>query len=71
MENKKLYCDLHTHSTRSDGELSRAEVIELAIENNIGALAITDHNIPFDDLDELQKKYPEIRLINGAEISTS
>ena len=71
MENKKLYCDLHTHSTRSDGELSRAEVIELAIENNIGALAITDHNIPFDDLDELQKKYPEIRLINGSEISTS
>lgn len=71
MENKKLYCDLHTHSTRSDGELSRVDVIELAIENNIGALAITDHNIPFDDLDELQKKYPEIRLINGAEISTS
>lgn len=71
MENKKLYCDLHTHSTRSDGELSRADVIELAIENNIGALAITDHNIPFDDLDELQKKYPEIRLINGVEVSTS
>ncbi len=70
MENKKLYCDFHTHSTRSDGELSRAEVIELAIENNIGALAITDHNIPFDDLDELQKKYPEIRLINGSEVST-
>ncbi len=71
MENKKLYCDLHTHSTRSDGELSRAEVIELAIENNIGALTITDHNIPFDDLDELQKKHPEIRLINGVEVSTS
>ena len=71
MENKKLYCDLHTHSTRSDGELSRAEVIELAIENNIGALTITDHNIPFDDLDELQKKYPKIRLINGSEVSTS
>lgn len=71
MENKKLYCDLHTHSTRSDGELSRAEVVELAIENDIGALAITDHNKPFDDLDELQEKYPEIRLINGAEISVS
>ena len=71
MENKKLYCDLHTHSTRSDGELSRAEVVELAIENDIGALAITDHNKPFDDLDELQEKYPEIKLINGAEISVS
>ena len=71
MKNKKLYCDLHTHSTRSDGELSRADVIELAIENDIGALAITDHNIPFDDLDELQEKYPEIKLINGSEISVS
>lgn len=70
MENKKLYCDLHTHSTRSDGELTRAEVIELAIENNIGALAITDHNIPFDDIDKLQARYPEIKLINGSEIST-
>ena len=32
MEKKKLYCDLHTHSTRSDGALSRAEVIEEAIK---------------------------------------
>lgn len=71
MENKKLYCDLHTHSTKSDGELTRIEVIELAIENNIGALAITDHNIPFDDINELQARYPEIMLINSSEISTS
>ena len=71
MDNKKLYCDLHTHSTRSDGGLSRAEVIELAIENDIGVLAITDHNIPFDDIYELQTKYPDIKLINGAELSTS
>ena len=69
MENKKLYCDLHTHSTRSDGGLSRAEVIEEAIKNDIGALAITDHNISFDDLDELQTKYPDIKLINGSEVS--
>ena len=70
MENKKLYCELHSHSVRSDGELSREEVIQLAIEHDIGALAITDHNIEFDDIDELQMKFREIRLINGAEIST-
>ena len=69
MENKKLYCDLHTHSTRSDGGLSRADVIEEAIKNDIGVLAITDHNISFDDLDELQTKYPNIKLINGSEVS--
>lgn len=71
MENKKLFCDLHTHSTRSDGELSRAEVIEEAIKNNIGVLSITDHNITFSDLDELQTRYPDIKLINGSELSTS
>lgn len=69
MEKKKLYCDLHTHSTRSDGALSRAEVIEEAIKNDIGILAITDHNISFDDLDELQTKYPDIKLVNGSEVS--
>lgn len=71
MENKKLYCDFHTHSTRSDGGNTRAEVIELAIKNEIGALAITDHNIPFDDIEELQAIYPDIKLINGSEVSTS
>lgn len=71
MENKKIFCDLHTHSTKSDGSLSRAEVIELAIKNDMGVLAVTDHNIPFDDIDELQAKYPDIRLINGSEVSTS
>ena len=70
MENKKLYCDLHTHSIRSDAELTRAEVIEEAKKNNIGVLSITDHNIEFDDMDELQAKHPDIKLINGSEVST-
>lgn len=71
MESKKMYCDTHCHSLKSDGALSRAEVIEEAIKNDIGILAITDHNIPFDDLDELQTRYPDIKLINGSEVSTS
>ncbi len=71
MENKKLYCDLHTHSSKSDGALSRSEVIELAIKCDVGVLAITDHNIPFEDLDELQAKYPDIILVNGSELSTN
>lgn len=75
MEESKMnmmkYCDFHTHSTRSDGELTRDKLIESAIKCNISALAITDHNIGFDDLDEMQKKYSGIKLINGAEVSTS
>jgi len=66
------FCDFHTHSTRSDGEYSRDDVIKIAIKNNISVLAITDHNISFDDMEFLQNKYSsKIKLINGTEVSTA
>lgn len=37
-------CDLHVHSTYSDGTLSPAELIRLAEELKIGAVALCDHN---------------------------
>lgn len=37
-------CDLHAHSTHSDGTLSPAELIRLAEELKIGAVALCDHN---------------------------
>ncbi len=39
-----MYCDLHIHSNCSDGSLSPKEIVELAVKNNIHALALTDHN---------------------------
>lgn len=67
------FCDLHVHSNRSDGVLSVEEVIEAAITEHIGALAITDHNLILQeqDIDSLQKRYPEIELIRGSEISAT
>ena len=47
MENCKtcsLLCDLHTHSTYSDGTLTPEALIELALELRLGAVALTDHN---------------------------
>ncbi|MBQ8834941.1 MAG: PHP domain-containing protein [Oscillospiraceae bacterium] len=41
MEN---YCDLHVHSTCSDGTLSPAELVSLAAELGLGAVALCDHN---------------------------
>lgn len=38
------YCDLHTHSTYSDGTLSPTELIRLAEEIGLGAVALCDHN---------------------------
>ena len=37
-------CDLHCHSCYSDGTLTPAELIRLAEEKGLGALALTDHN---------------------------
>lgn len=72
---KQYYVDFHTHSSRSDGKYSREELIEKAIEESVGAmmiLAITDHNMPFDDILELQDKYEnKVKLLSGSEISTS
>ncbi len=36
--------DLHTHSTYSDGTLTPAELVDLAAEAGISALALCDHN---------------------------
>ena len=37
-------CDLHTHSTCSDGTLAPTELVKLALEKNLAAVALTDHN---------------------------
>lgn len=37
-------CDLHTHTTASDGRLAPAALVRLAIEVGLQAIAITDHD---------------------------
>lgn len=37
-------CDLHTHSTYSDGTLSPTQLIRLAEESGLAAVALCDHN---------------------------
>jgi 3',5'-nucleoside bisphosphate phosphatase len=38
------FVDLHCHSTASDGTLPPTEVVRLAVENELSALALTDHD---------------------------
>jgi hypothetical protein len=38
------FVDLHCHSTASDGTLSPTEVVRLALERDLSALALTDHD---------------------------
>jgi len=38
------YIDLHVHSNASDGTLSPSQVVSLAIEQKLSAIALTDHD---------------------------
>ena len=65
---KGSYIDLHTHSCLSDGSLSPEALLTAARDAGIGILALTDHNATAD-LSPLQAAFPELTLIQGAEIT--
>jgi predicted metal-dependent phosphoesterase TrpH len=62
--------DLHTHSNRSDGTLSPAEVVRLAAERDLAGIALTDHDT-FEGLDEAAATADELglELVPGIEFS--
>ncbi len=43
-ETMKRLCDLHSHTTASDGSYTPAELVNYAKKKNLAALAITDHD---------------------------
>lgn len=63
-------CDLHLHSTRSDGTFSPSGIVDLAIRKKIKAIALTDHNV-VDGLEEFYE-YAEgkINYLGGCEFTT-
>ena len=69
MTNKLI--DMHMHTTYSDGELSPNELIKKAIDNNIGTIAITDHNSVngLKAIEYTNEIKNNINIINGVELS--
>ena len=71
--------DLHTHSTRSDGTLTPAELIRYAAQKGLAAIALTDHDT-IDGIEEavqaarsLSSQDPDAlvpEVIPGVELST-
>ncbi len=63
--------DLHCHSTASDGGHSPSELVQLAHQNGLKYLALTDHDT-CAGLDEARQAAAEqgIELINGIELSS-
>jgi len=67
MEGK--WIDLHTHTNVSDGALSVQQLIEKAIAEKVGVLAITDHNQLLPDFEKYAAlAAPKLRLIQGTEV---
>lgn len=71
MKNTDQFVDLHLHSYYSDGTMSPEEIIRAAVANQVGLLAITDHNIlaAVEELEELSREY-EIAYLCGVELDS-
>ena len=67
-----MLIDLHTHSNRSDGTLTPAELVNRAAAAGVQVLALTDHDTLLG-LDEAQAAADQcnVRLVPGVEISAS
>ena len=57
--------DLHTHSTFSDGSCTPAEILQLAAENELAAVALTDHDTTagISDFLENARQFPNLHLL--------
>ncbi len=62
--------DLHIHSTFSDGSMTPTEIVQLARQRRLSAVAITDHDTT-DGVDEAMEAGRELELtvIAGVELS--
>lgn len=68
--------DSHTRTRFSDGALTPAELVALAVDNGCNALAVTDHSgrdaaVPaqLQQLNRLRGRFPGLVLLAGAELN--
>ncbi len=76
--------DLHMHTKWSDGVYTTEEMVKAAIAKRYTYIAITDHSKSeriangmdekrvleyFREIEKLQEKYPQIKILKGSEIS--
>ena len=63
-------CDLHTHTTASDGQYTPTELVGLAKNRRLSVLAVTDHDT-IAGVNEAQRAGEALGLtvIRGVELS--
>lgn len=67
--------DIHVHTSRYSecGRSAPDEMVERAIAEGLDALVFTEHNLfwPAKELAALQRRYPQILLLRGAEFTSA
>lgn len=64
------YIDLHIHSTNSDGTFTPSQLVDMASNNKVGILSITDHD-SIEGLNEFQYNLPsDMTGVKGIEFSS-
>jgi 3',5'-nucleoside bisphosphate phosphatase len=68
---QRRFVDLHTHSTASDGACPPREVMRLADQARLAAVALTDHDTTagLSEARQAAAQYPGLTLVPGIEIS--
>ncbi len=62
--------DLHIHSTASDGTYAPSDILDLAVQSELQAISITDHDTLDGSRQALECEIPStLRFITGVEIS--
>lgn len=66
-----MKCDLHIHSTLSDGKFTPEQIVDMAHERGLDCVSVTDHDT-FDGTKRAKKRAEElgVKYITGAELST-
>lgn len=65
-----MKCDLHCHSTRSDGSMRPEEILRYGKRLGLDAVALTDHDTLQDPRLQEEADRLGIRLVPGVEITT-
>lgn len=69
-----MLIDLHTHTNEYSpcSKMAPHALIETAIKRGLDGIVLTEHNYlrPPEEIDSLRKKFPQIKIFNGIEVST-
>ncbi|MCJ7774222.1 MAG: PHP domain-containing protein [Desulfobacterales bacterium] len=70
--NTRAGIDLHIHSDASDGTYSPEQILDQALDSNIAAIALTDHDTISGSKEAIRiGPPPEVKFLTGVEISAN